>query len=165
MERINSAGGSRLKRELKSKKSKSRKAKDAGKVSGGKKSTENRVKFDALFSLEDRDVDNEVLEELLDEIHESGEALKEVPTLENIKRYRQSVSDFMKYIVKNTLDTDTAVSSSFNPLKKQKRYIIIRVIDDNLEQLAAGILQNQMDQLKILEKIDEINGLIVNLLK
>lgn len=168
MERINSAGSSQLKRELKSKRKKSGKTGRSGGVSAGKSAGKNensRIDFEALFSLEDRDLDTDLLEDLIDEIHEFGEVLKEVPTLENIKKYRQSVSNFMKYIVKNTLDTDTAVSAGLNPLKKQKRYIIIKVIDDNLEQLAAGILQNQLDQLKILEKIDEINGLIVDLLK
>ncbi len=162
MERINSAGSSPLKRDLKSKRKKTGKSAGGKGVSAGKSAG---VDFEALFSLEDRDLDTELLEDLIDEIHETGEDLKEVPTLENIKRYRQSVSNFMKYIVKNTLDTDTAVSGGLNPLKKRKRYIIIKVIDDNLEHLAAGILQNQLDQLKILEKIDEINGLIVDLLK
>ncbi len=164
MERINPTGGSRLKRELKSKRKKAGKA-GRSRSTTSSKTGNSKVAFDALFPLENREIDNDLLEDLLDEIHEAGEVLKESPTLENIKNYRQSVSDFMKYVVKNTLDTETAVSSSFNPLKKQKRYIIIKVINDNLEHLAAGILQNQMDQLKILEKIDEINGLIVNLLK
>lgn len=164
MERINPTGGSRLKRELKSKRKKAGKAGHSRGTYSSKKGN-SKVAFDALFPLEDREIDKDLLEDLLDEIHEAGEVLNESPTLENIKNYRQSVSDFMKYVVKNTLDTETAVGSSFNPLKKQKRYIIIKVINDNLENLAAGILQNQLDQLKILEKIDEINGLIVNLLK
>ena len=111
------------------------------------------------------DYSNLDLEELLDEIHESGEALKEVPTLENVKSYKVSVSRFLKFVVKNSLKTETAAGANFNPLKKQKRYTIIRVVDEKLERLAAGVLQNQSDKLYILEKIEEINGLIVNLLK
>ncbi len=164
MERINSAGSSRLKSNLKSKKGRLEKKKASGTVSSGETGKDIR-EFTEIFSLENVDIDNEHLEDLLDEIHQSGDALKELPTLDRIKKYRQSVSNFMKYVVKNTLDTDTAVSSSFNPLKKQKRYIIIKIVDENLDQLAAGILQNQLDQLQILEKIDEINGLIVDLLK
>ncbi|MCK5198436.1 MAG: DUF327 family protein, partial [Spirochaetales bacterium] len=61
--------------------------------------------------------------------------------------------------------TETTAGANFNPLKKQKRYTIIRVVDEKLERLAAGVLQNQSDKLYILEKIEEINGLIVNLLK
>lgn len=105
------------------------------------------------------------LEDLLDDIHEAGENLKEVPTLQNVKLYKGSVSKFLKFIVKNSLETETTAGSNFNPLKKQKKYTIIRVVDEKLERLAAGVLQNQSDKLSILEKIEEINGLIVNLLK
>ena len=105
------------------------------------------------------------LEELLDDIHEAGDALKDLPTLQNVKLYKNSVSKFLNFVVKNTLETETTAGSNFNPLKKQKKYTIIRVVDEKLEQLAAGVLQNQSDQLYILEKIEEINGLIVNLIK
>ena len=105
------------------------------------------------------------LEELLDDIHESGDSLKESPTLQNVKTYKSAVSKFLRFIVKNSLETEITAGSNFNPLKKQKKYTIIRIVDEKLERLAAGVLQNQSDKLFILEKIEEINGLIVNLLK
>ncbi|MCK5199923.1 MAG: YaaR family protein, partial [Spirochaetales bacterium] len=89
----------------------------------------------------------------------------EVPTLANVKVYKGAVSRFLRFVVKNSLKTETTAGANFNPLKKQKRYTIIRVVDEKLERLAAGVLQNQSDKLYILEKIEEINGLIVNLLK
>lgn len=122
----------------------------------------DRKEITDLDSIDYSDLD---LEELLDEIHEAGEALKEVPTLENVKNYKGSVSRFLKFVVKNSLKTETTAGANFNPLKKQKRYTIIKVVDEKLERLAAGVLQNQSDKLYILEKIEEINGLIVNLLK
>ena len=118
-----------------------------------------------IAGLDSIDYANLDLEELMDDIHEAGEALKEVPTLENVKGYKGAVSRFLKFIVKNSLETETTAGANFNPLKKQKRYTIIRVVDEKLERLAAGVLQNQSDKLYILEKIEEINGLIVNLLK
>ena len=117
------------------------------------------VNFDSI------DYSNLDLEDLLDDIHEAGDTLNEVPTLQNIKVYKGTVSKFLKFIVKNSLETETTAGSNFNPLKKQKKYTIIRIVDEKLERLAAGVLQNQSDKLYILEKIEEINGLIVNLLK
>ena len=122
----------------------------------------DRKDITSLDSVDYSDLD---LEELMDEIHEAGEALKEVPTLANVKVYKGAVSRFLRFVVKNSLKTETTAGANFNPLKKQKRYTIIRVVDEKLERLAAGILQNQSDKLYILEKIEEINGLIVNLLK
>ncbi len=117
------------------------------------------ISFDSI------DNSNLDLEDLLDDIHEAGETLKEIPSLQNIKIYKGTVSKFLKFIVKNSLETETSAGSNFNPLKKQKKYTIIRIVDEKLERLAAGVLQNQSDKLNILEKIEEINGLIVNLLK
>jgi uncharacterized protein YaaR (DUF327 family) len=37
------------------------------------------------------------------------------------------------------------------------------VIDEKLESLAASVLAAQKDQLAILAQIDEINGMLVNL--
>ena len=51
--------------------------------------------------------------------------------------------------------------SKWMPVKK--RYVLIKVIDRKLEQLALDVLKHQSDQLKILERVEEINGLIVDL--
>lgn len=137
------------------------------------KSEVEKISFSSLLDIDRNetvefnsiDYSNLDLEDLLDDIHEAGEALKEVPTLQNVKIYKGSVSKFLKFVVKNSLETETTAGANLNPLKKQKKYTIIRVVDEKLERLAAGVLQNQSDKLFILEKIEEINGLIVNLLK
>jgi len=46
---------------------------------------------------------------------------------------------------------------------QQKKYVIIRVIDEKLEDLAAHVLKSQGEQLDILDRIDEINGLLIDL--
>jgi uncharacterized protein YaaR (DUF327 family) len=41
---------------------------------------------------------------------------------------------------------------------------LIQVVDQKLEQLAAGILTGQASQLELLARVDEIAGLLVDLL-
>jgi uncharacterized protein YaaR (DUF327 family) len=103
------------------------------------------------------------LESALDDIHELGEELKEKPSLKTISRYKRAVRGFMQYVVKNSMDIDEQVSG-VNILKR-KRYTLIKIIDEKLERLAAQILQNQSDQLDILSRVDEINGLLVDLMR
>ena len=103
------------------------------------------------------------LEELVDDVHSEGERLKEEPTMENIRRYRQAVSSFLQYVVANSLEAETSEGARFNPMKKQKRYTMIRVVNEKLEKLAAGIMQNQYSQMEILRRVEEINGLIVDI--
>jgi len=42
---------------------------------------------------------------------------------------------------------------------------LIQVVDHKLEQLAAGILAGQRSRLEILARVEEINGLLVDLIR
>lgn len=105
------------------------------------------------------------LEELVDSLHGRGEQLKEQPSLENIKEYRKAVSEFLQYISKHALEAEQIEGARYHPLKKQKKFTLIKVVNEKLEQLATGILQSQFSQLDILQRVDEINGMIVDLLQ
>jgi uncharacterized protein YaaR (DUF327 family) len=59
--------------------------------------------------------------------------------------------------------TVTERTSGGNVLRR-KKFTQVQVIDEKLEQLAAGILANQKNQLALLAKIEEINGLLVDLI-
>ena len=101
------------------------------------------------------------LEELLDEIHSLGERLAENPTLERVTAYKQAVREFMSFVVRNSLSVEEHESRA--NILNRKRYTLITVIDTKLEQLAAGVLLNQRGQLELLGRINEIQGLLVDL--
>lgn len=83
-----------------------------------------------------------------------------------VLEYKRAVKDFLRYVVTRTLETEEQVGVKFaNPLKKQKKYTLIKVIDQRIEQLAAGVIQNQRQQLDMLKAVDEIYGLLVDLLR
>lgn len=102
------------------------------------------------------------LEELLDGVFDSGEALKTAPTVERIKDYRRSVRAFLDYIVHHVLSVEEATSGG--SILRRKRFTLIKVIDGRLEELALSILRSQKEQMDILGKVDEINGLLVDLM-
>jgi uncharacterized protein YaaR (DUF327 family) len=118
----------------------------------------------------------EAVQELLDEVHSSGDDLKKRPFPEEMKRYKRAVRNFLHYIVENSFDVEKQIGipNASKPGFKEPRwsprarecnpYILIQVVDKKLEQLAAGILEGQVSQLEILAKVDEITGLLVNLL-
>jgi len=108
-------------------------------------------------------IQGKVLEELLDDLHGSGERLKDAQTLENIKKYKESVKSFLKYAVDHMLHIEENTSGL--TVLKRKRFILIHVIDQKLERLVTEVLRNQLPQLEILNRINEINGLLVNLLR
>lgn len=104
----------------------------------------------------------EGLEELLDEVNESGERLQESQTLENIRAFREAVKRFLAYVMKRALEVTEHVSGS--NILKRKKFTLVEVIDRRLEGLAAAVLAGQADQMEILRRIDEIRGLIVDLM-
>ncbi len=102
------------------------------------------------------------LVEFLDAVHEEGERLKERPTLANIRRYRQAVQGFLKRVLKKMLAVDEKTSGT--SVLRRKRFTQIKVIDQKLERLVAEVLSSQARQLDILARVDEIHGLLVDLL-
>ena len=107
------------------------------------------------------DESGHTLEEMLDTICTIGEKLKRAPTYENIKSYKKAVKDFLKYVIANMLNVEEHVSG-INILKR-KRFTMINIIDEKLESLTMEILKNQNQQINILSRVDEINGLLVDL--
>jgi uncharacterized protein len=103
------------------------------------------------------------VEELLDELHGKGEILKAEPTMENVRRYKEAVRTFMDYVVKNIFAIEERMSGT--NILKRKKFTLLTVIDGKLDRLAAGVLREQKDQLELLRRVDEINGLLVDLLR
>jgi uncharacterized protein YaaR (DUF327 family) len=142
------------------------KPKDKG---GVKKNTFSRLleRQDAretgeAFALPEYPPSEETLQELLDDVHSAGDALRLRPLGEEIKRYKQAVRHFLHYVVANNYSVKTE-SYLLNHEKRCK--VQIEVVDRKLEQLAAGILSGQLGQIDILARLDEITGLLVDLLQ
>ncbi|MBN2440656.1 MAG: DUF327 family protein [Spirochaetales bacterium] len=119
-------------------------------------------KNEADFDFDDKEGNKSLLSEFLDEVYRKGEELKDSPTLEHIKEYRWSIKRLLKAITDKMLALEEKVSG-VNILKR-KRFTLIKIIDTKMESLAAEILRSQHHQINILSKVDEINGLLVDLL-
>ena len=99
--------------------------------------------------------------ELLDSVFEAGDYLKDHTDLESLRGYKDAVRKFLSVVVKRGIDVQHQQSGP--DLVKQKRYALVRIIDDKLERLASAMISNQRNQMDLLARIDEINGLIVDL--
>ena len=102
---------------------------------------------------------------LKDEMDLAGDELKTRQNLEAMEKYRKKVSQFLKYIVK--------INYNFITTREQKKLrsgrIIkpmyqIQVIDKKLNQLASEMLILHGANLNLLARVEEINGMIVDLM-
>lgn len=101
------------------------------------------------------------VEELLDGVFSAGEKLKKGHTMEAVKAYRHQVKEFIKFAVEHSYAVEEKTSGA--NILRRKRFTVVKVIDEKLEALAVSVLSAQKDQLAILAQIDEINGMLVNL--
>jgi len=122
-------------------------------------------------------VSEETLDFLMDEVRSTGDSLHSRPFPDEIIRYKQAVRNFMHYVVEHCykLDHETGIPKFLRPgykgprgtpeAMKQITYTKIEVIDKKLEDLAAMLLSSQMPQLELASRLEEIKGLLIDLLQ
>ena len=132
---------------------------------------------DELGVLDNLPVTEETLNTLMDEVRSAGDMLRSRPFPEEILYYKRAVRSFMHYVVENcyNLGHEAGVPKSQKPgykgplwtddAKKQIIYTRIQVIDKKLEDMAAMLLSSQMQQLELTSRLEEIKGLLVDLLE
>ncbi len=103
------------------------------------------------------------LEALLDDVHGLGEDLKRDPNPDAVVAYKLAVRNFVHFVVSRAYTLEEKTSGT--NILKRKKYVILSVVDQKLERLAAEILSTQRNQLEILRKVDEIYGILVDLLQ
>lgn len=98
---------------------------------------------------------------LMEEITMQGKRLGKRRDVRDMKRYRGLIKDFMNEIVSRSHHFSR---ENFLDRKGRHRvYGIIRLIDENLDQLAQELVKDEQDNLAILSKIGEIRGLLLDI--
>lgn len=99
---------------------------------------------------------------MLGEITAHGKKLAKRMDLRDMKHYRELIREFMNEIVNRSHKF-----SRENFLDKKGRhrvYTMIKLIDKNLDELAIELIKDEKDHITILNKIDEIRGLLLDIL-
>jgi uncharacterized protein len=140
------------------------KKREAGKLTGSFKSILREAgDSDGAASIAAEPYSQAEAAELLDAVHSFGEALRKDPNPEHIKAYKKAVRNFVHYVVENAYELSEQTSG--RNIMKRKKYTTVVVVDEKLERLAADLMSSQRDRLDILKRLDEIHGLLVDLLR
>lgn len=117
---------------------------------------------------------------LADAVSMAGNNFSEEQSQENLEKFKTSVSQFIKFVVSNNFE----VTKHPNPKKRRAQppsrlfffsdYTVpkatrpektsIEIINEKLDALARETLSNQSSNLKLLAQVNEIKGLIVDLM-
>ena len=116
------------------------------------------------FTLMSR-IDDEGLQERLNlmfqDITMQGKKIGKHMDVRDMKRYRALIKDFLNEVVNRSHKF-----SRENFLDRRGRhrvYGIIRLIDENLDSLAEELMKEEKDHLAILDRIDEIKGMLLDI--
>lgn len=101
------------------------------------------------------------LNAMMEEITEEGKKLAKRRDVKDMRHYRSLVKSFMNEIVSRSHEF-----SRENFLDKRGRhrvYGIVRLVDENLDELAQALMSDEKENIDILGKIGEIQGLLLDI--
>lgn len=117
-------------------------------------------KFTLSSAITDAELQAKV-DSLMEDITAQGNRIAQHMDIRDMKKYRGLVKDFLNEVVYRSHKF-----SRENFLDRRGRhrvYGIIKLIDENLDQLATELVSDEMDHLKILNAIGEIEGLLLDI--
>jgi len=103
----------------------------------------------------------EDLHKLIAEVDKFSKKLAHSCTLNDLKNYKRAVQNFLNRTIKVAYEAQD--ESSWDRMGRQKLYVLVKKVDEDLEELSRQVLGEQTDSLNILEKLDEIRGLLVDM--
>lgn len=118
-------------------------------------------KFMLASAIEESDL-QETIKKLLNDISLQGNLLAKHMDIRDMKRYRQLIKEFLNEVVYRSHEF-----SRENFLDKRGRhrvYGIVRLIDTNLDELAKELMKDEADHLLILDRIGEIEGMLLDII-
>lgn len=123
--------------------------------------TDDTFKFMLASNIEEEGL-AERLNLMMEEIVMQGDKIVKRMDVRDMRRYRTLIKDFMNEIVNRSHKF-----SRENFLDRRGRhrvYGIIRLVDEKLDELAQALVSEECDKIAILAKVDEIRGLLLDIL-
>ena len=118
-------------------------------------------KFTLLSQIGEAEL-QERMEQMVRDIGEQGNKIAEHMDIRDLKMYRSMISTFVSEVVANSHKF-----SRENFLDRRGRhrvYGIVRLINQKLDELAQELLKSEKKHVDILDRIGEIQGLILDIL-
>ena len=117
-------------------------------------------KFALTSAIGDADLQQQI-EAMLKDITKQGELIARHMDIRDMKKYRGKIKEFLNEIVNRSHKFSR---ENFLDRKGRHRvYGLIRLVDSNLDELAQELCEEEKDHIKILSKIGEITGLLLDI--
>ena len=128
---------------------------------GNTQPVDDSFKFTLSSAIEDQDLQNKVTQ-MLNDITLQGKLIAKHMDIREMKRYRGLIKDFLNEIVNRSHKFSR--ENFLDHRGRHRVYGIIRLIDENLDELAQELVEDEKNQIGILSRIGEIEGLLLDIL-
>jgi uncharacterized protein YaaR (DUF327 family) len=112
--------------------------------------------FDAQLQTATRSLAHQDLDRIYLDVEEQGRRLLEQPNPVELKRYKDRVRAFIEYVVKHGLKLNSSLSA-------RELHQVVERVDEELLSLADGFLAKEQHVMELGAKIDQINGMLLDL--
>lgn len=123
--------------------------------------SDGTFKFTLISHIEEQELQAR-LSIMLDEITGQGKKLAKHMDVKDMRHYRELIKGFMNEIVNRS--HKFARENFLDKKGRHRVYAMIKLVDKNLDELAAELIKDEKDHLTILNRIDEIRGLLLDIL-
>ncbi|RFU69339.1 DUF327 family protein [Peribacillus saganii] len=131
------------------------------KLNSAEELAKSSIHFQAVMDKGRNDITYERLTKKMNEIEEQGKKLVESNTVENLRKYKKMVKDFLDDAIKNGLNLQER--RGFNQRGSSKIYKLVKEVDKKLIDLTNEVLAKEKKGLDILGIVGEIKGLLINI--
>ncbi|MDP4182307.1 MAG: YaaR family protein [Bacillota bacterium] len=103
----------------------------------------------------------EHVKDMVDKIIEQGEKLSNKVDIRELKVYKKMISEFLDEVVANS--HKFSKQSFLDRRGRYKVYAVIKKINQELDLITKDILNDEKDNIQVLQRIDDIRGLILDI--
>ena len=135
----------------------------AGTAKGLGAQKNEEASFGKAFLDATKDQATRQLDRILFDLDASGERLAAAQSFEELEKYKGLVKEFMQKVTQGLGKLHFSDGGSGG--KQAKVHVILQKVDLALDQLAQEVVKRQQGQLRILEKLDQIRGMLLDLYK
>ncbi|MBB6448954.1 hypothetical protein HNR44_000903 [Geomicrobium halophilum] len=127
--------------------------KPARSVSNG----QNQPSFKEIMDQQRQTQHFDRLQAMMNKIEDQGKLLAEFRTIEELRKYKKLVKDF----VEETVQKGFYVKDRYG--MNRRAYKVVDEVDTKLIKLTTDVIENETNHLQILEQVGEIRGMLMNL--
>lgn len=139
----------------------SAKVRNAAGLEDKKVSNNSRTTFKSHLRHFENHSAEERIKLLVGQIQEQGEKLSKKVDLRELKIYKSLISEFLDEALNNS--RRFSKDSRLDRRGRFKVYATVKKINEELDALTNDVLNNEKDNIKILQRIEDIRGLVLDL--